>query len=163
MISGFELGEHKNIAIIGGGIGIFPLYEFAKQANEGATVNTYLGFRNKDLIILENEFSKVSTSLLMATDDGTYGKKGYAIDYLKEDLSTKKIDAIYACGPLPMLKQVKELAIQNDIFCQISLEERMSCAIGACLGCSVQLAGEEIKYARVCKDGPVFNAKSVII
>lgn len=93
----FDSKDYKNIAIIGGGIGIFPLYELAKQTFKKANINTYLGFRNKEFIVLEDEFKKVSKNLLITTDDGTYGMSGYAINYLEKDLENKKIDAIFAC------------------------------------------------------------------
>lgn len=82
---------------------------------------------------------------------------------MEKDLEEKNIDAIYACGPLPMLKAVKKLAEDKNIFCQISLEQRMACGVGACMGCSVKLATEEVHYARVCKDGPVFDSEAVEI
>ena len=163
--SAFDIKEHKNVAIIGGGIGIFPLYELAKQSMKNANTYIYLGFRNSDFVILEEEFKKVSTNLTITTDDGTYGEKGYAIDFLESDIDTKNIDSIFACGPLPMLKRVKEIAEKKNIYCQISLEERMACAIGACMGCSVKLAtaDDSVQYARVCKDGPVFESNKVEI
>lgn len=159
----FEIKDYKNVAIIGGGIGIFPLYELSKQANAKANTNIYLGFRNKDFVVLEEAFKNVSTNLIITTDDGTYGENGFAINYLEKDLEQKNIDAIYACGPLPMLKAVKKLAEEKNIFCQISLEQRMACGVGACMGCSVKLATEEVNYARVCKDGPVFDCNAVEI
>lgn len=159
----FEIKDYKNIAIIGGGIGIFPLYELTKEAKLCANTNVYLGFRNKDFVVLEDEFKKVSTNLTITTDDGSYGNSGFAINYLEKDLEEKNIDAIYACGPLPMLKAVKKLAEDKKIFCQISLEQRMACGVGACMGCSVRLATEEVHYARVCKDGPVFDSEAVEI
>lgn len=128
----------QNLAIIGGGIGIFPLHELAKNAKkDGKNVNTYLGFRNKDLVTLEKEFEEVSTNLCLATDDGSYGKNGFAINFLKEDIENGKIDSIYACGPLPMLRAVKNLAVEKNIPCQVSLEERMGCRSGSlCWLCS---------------------------
>lgn len=163
----FEFQNFNNIAIIGGGIGVFPLYELAKSAkNAGKEVNTYLGFRNKDLVVLEEEFNRVSSSLIIATDDGSYANKGFAIDFLNDDIKNKKIDCIYACGPLPMLKAVQKLSIQKNIACQISLEERMGCGIGVCLGCAVKTArssNENPKYIHVCKNGPVFDANEVEI
>ena len=163
--AGFTTSKFKNIAIVGGGIGIFPLYGLAKESIKTGQVTTYLGFRDKSLVILENEFKKVSNSLVITTDNGTYGQKGCGIDCLLKDLASKKFDAVFACGPLPMLRAVKKAAKDNNIYCEVSLEERMGCAIGACMGCSVQLETDsgEVKYARVCKDGPVFNANSVII
>ena len=161
----FDVKECKNIAIIGGGIGIFPLHELAKEVNGKVNTYTYLGFRNKDLVVLEDEFKNVSTKLTLTTDDGSYGESGFAINYLKDDLQKLNIDGIFACGPLPMLQRVKELAESQNIYCQISLEQRMACGIGACMGCSVKLSTEDntVKYARVCKDGPVFESKTVEI
>ncbi len=163
----FKLEGRKNIAILGGGIGIFPLYELAKQAKQNRIqVNTYLGFRNKEYVVLENEFQNVSDKLTITTDDGTYKQKGFAIDFLKQDIENNKIDCIYACGPLPMLRAVRELAIQKNLDCQISLEERMGCGIGLCLGCAVKKAEspeDAPEYYHVCKGGPVFQAKDVEI
>lgn len=163
----FKYSSYENLAIIGGGIGVFPLYELAKNAkNENKNVNTYLGFRNKDLVVLENEFTQVSSQLTITTDDGSYSQKGFAIDFLKKDIETGKIDSIYACGPLPMLRAVRELALEKNIPCQISLEERMACGLGVCLGCAVKTAKsskEAPEYWHVCKAGPVFQAKDVEI
>jgi len=160
----FKFEGKKNIAIIGGGIGTFPLYELAKVAKKDAKINMYLGFRSKDFIVLEEEFKKVSDKFVLTTDDGSYGEKGFAINFLKEDIEKEKIDNIYACGPLPMLKAVQALAKETKIPCQISLEERMGCGIGVCLGCAVKVnAGEEIIYTHVCKAGPVFDSNVVEI
>ena len=163
----FKYSSYENLAIIGGGIGVFPLYELAKSAkNENKNVNTYLGFRNKDLVVLENEFKQVSNQLTITTDDGSYSQKGFAIDFLKKDIEAGKIDSIYACGPLPMLRAVRELALEKNIPCQISLEERMACGLGVCLGCAVKTAKsskEAPEYWHVCKAGPVFQAKDVEI
>ena len=163
----FKYSSYENLAVIGGGIGVFPLYELAKNAkNENKNVNTYLGFRNKDLVVLEDEFKQVSTQLTITTDDGSYSQKGFAIDFLKKDIEAGKIDSIYACGPLPMLRAVRELALEKNIPCQISLEERMACGLGVCLGCAVKTAKsskEAPEYWHVCKAGPVFQAKDVEI
>ena len=120
----FTIKEYERVAIIGGGIGIFPLYEAAKRLQGKAKINTYLGFRNKEYVTNEEEFKKVSDKLIITTDDGSYGEKGFAIDYLKKDT---KPDIIMACGPLAMLKAVKKYAEEENIPCQISLEERMGC------------------------------------
>ena len=160
----FEFEGYKNIAIIGGGIGIFPLHELSKRAEDaGVNSKIYIGFRNKDLVILEDEFKNACKELIFATDDGSYGKKGFAIDFLKEDLKKNKPDCLYACGPLPMLKAVKTLAEEEKIPCQISLEERMACGIGVCLGCAVKEAKKENNYKHICKNGPVFDATKVEI
>lgn len=163
----FKYENYENIAIIGGGIGVFPLYELAKCAKkDGKNVTTYLGFRSENFVVLEDEFKKVSSELILTTDDGSYAKEGFAINYLKKDIEAGKIDAIFACGPLPMLKAVQKLAIEKDIPCQISLEEKMACGLGVCLGCAVKTAKspkEAPEYWHVCKAGPVFNAKDVEI
>lgn len=163
----FKYDEYQKIAVIGGGIGVFPLYELAKCAKaDKKEVTTYLGFRSKDYVVLEKEFQEVSNRLVLTTDDGSYAKQGFAIDYLREDLEAGKIDVIYACGPLPMLKAVQKLAIEKNIPCQISLEEKMACGLGVCLGCAVKTAKSPTnapEYWHVCKAGPVFNARDVEI
>lgn len=163
----FKYGEYNNLAIIGGGIGVFPLYELAKCAKkENKKVNTYLGFRNKEAVLLEDEFNDVSDTLVLATDDGSYAKEGFVINYLEKDIEQGKIDSIYACGPLPMLKAVQKLAMEKNVPCQISLEERMACGLGVCLGCAIKKTNsnaENPEYLHVCKAGPVFNASDVEI
>lgn len=163
--NGFDIKEYKNIAIIGGGIGIFPLYELTKMSIRQANTYVYLGFRSQEFVILEEEFRKISTKLTITTDNGTYGKKGFGIDYLMSDIDYLNIDAIFACGPLLMLQKIKYVAESKNINCQLSLEQRMACGIGACMGCSVKLNTDDgsIQYARVCKDGPVFESNKIDI
>lgn len=158
----FKLKDYKKIAIIGGGIGIFPLYELAKKAKTKGEVTTYLGFKSKEFVLLEDEFANVSDKLIITTDDGSYKENGFAINYLKDDCENEKPDCIYACGPLPMIKSVRDFAIQNNIPAQISLEERMGCGIGICLGCAVKDKNSE-GFKHVCKDGPVFDVNDVEI
>ena len=159
----FSVEHYKNVAIIGGGIGTYPLYELAKELKENSNVTMYMGFRNKDLVTLEDEFEEVSNKLVLTTDDGSYGEKGYSIDFLKEDCKNEKPDMIFACGPLPMLKAVQEFANKENIPCEMSLEERMGCGIAACVGCAVKTIrdGKE-SYEYVCKQGPVFDSKVVV-
>lgn len=156
----FDLKGYKNVAVIGGGIGIFPLYELVKSAPSDVTVTTYLGFRNKELVTLENEFKEASSYFVLTTDDGSYGESGYAINYLKDDMKTKNYDAIYACGPMPMLKSVKQLSEETEIPAYLSLEKLMGCGVGACLGCNVMNV-KKGSYDKVCKDGPVFLAEDI--
>lgn len=163
----FKFEGNKKIAIIGGGIGVFPLQELAKQAKKiNIEVDTYLGFRNKEYVVLEKEFEKVSDKLVITTDDGSYGEKGFAINFLEKELNSKNYDCIYGCGPLPMLKAIQKLSVDKNIECQISLEEKMACGLGVCLGCAVKTAKsskENPEYWHVCKGGPVFNARDVEI
>lgn len=161
----FNFDKYSNIAIIGGGIGIFPLYELSKEAiAQEKRVSAYLGFRNKELVMLKEEFSNVTSKLKICTDDGSYGEKGFAIDLLAKDIEQEKYECIYACGPTPMLRAVKKYADENNINCQVSLEEKMGCGLGVCLGCAVKTAKsskEAPEYFHVCKGGPVFNSKDV--
>lgn len=162
----FEIKDYNKVAIIGGGIGTYPLYELAKELKDKSDVTMYMGFRNKELVTLEKEFEEVCNRLVLTTDDGSYKEKGFAINYLKEDIKKERPDIIFACGPLPMLKAVRDLSIAENIQCQISLEERMGCGIGACLGCAVKTAKspkDAPEYIHVCKAGPVFNANEVEI
>ena len=160
----FEVEGKENVMIIGGGIGIFPLYELTKQLKNKSNTRVYLGVRNENYVVLEKEFQEIANSVIVTTDDGSYGNKGFAIEYMKKDILKNKPDIIYACGPLAMLKIIQELSITENIPCQISLEERMGCGIGACLGCAVKIIdGHDTKYGHVCKDGPVFWANQVEI
>lgn len=158
----FNIEAYKKVVVLGGGIGIFPLYELEKELKSDIT--TYLGFRNKEYVILEDEFKSVSNKVIITTDDGSYANSGFAIDYLKKDCLKEKPDIIFACGPLAMLRAIKKFAEENNILCQISVEEKMGCGIGACLGCAVKLIqdGNE-KFGHVCKQGPVFWANEVEI
>ena len=157
--------DYKSVAIIGGGIGIYPLFELTKELKGNAGLNVYLGFRTKDLVTCEKEFEAIGLNkLVVTTDDVSYKEKGFAIDFMKQDIKEHMVDKIFACGPLPLLKAVKQYAEENNIPCEISLEEKMACGIGACLGCAVKVvSGKEERFGHVCKEGPVFNSKDVEI
>lgn len=147
----FKTENAGKAVLIGGGIGVFPLLLLAKKLDNPTAV---LGFRTKDLVVMEEEFKAVCDEVKIATDDGSYGFHG-----LVTQLVEGKVDTIYACGPKPMLKAVKALAAELGAACQISLEERMGCGIGACAVCVCKTKGG--KYSRVCKDGPVYDAEGV--
>ncbi len=162
--NGFSVDkEYKNPVVIGGGIGIYPLLETAKRSG----ANAILGFRNKDFVTLEDDFNKVCKNVYITTDDGSFARKGLVTDVLKEVIKEKEVDAIFACGPMPMLRAIKEIAKENNIFLEVSLEERMGCGIGACLCCATPVKDSELEegytYAHVCSHGPVFNADEVIL
>lgn len=163
----FSIEKYRKVAIIGGGIGTYPLYELSKELKQTSDeVTMYMGFRNKDLVTLEKEFEGVTDRVVITTDDGSYKQKGFALDVLKQDCEKEKPDMIFACGPLPMLKAVQTFANENNIRCEMSLEERMGCGIYACVGCNVRIVTEnpdEVKYKYVCTNGPVFNSKEVIL
>ncbi|MGN0488637.1 MAG: dihydroorotate dehydrogenase electron transfer subunit [Ruminococcus sp.] len=156
--NGFKVEKGKRYCFIGGGIGVPPMLYAAKQAEKPLVIT---GFRNKDLVILQDDFKKIGADLVLATDDGSAGVHGFVTDVLKEHL--EEIDEVCACGPIPMLKAIAEVC-KGKVPCQISLEERMGCGIGACLvcACKTKLNGEE-GYTHVCKDGPVYNAEEVVL
>ncbi len=155
--------EYKRIAVVGGGIGIFPLLYLLKSMKHAKKM-AFLGFRSKEHIVLADEFRSSSNRLLISTDDGSEGHKGVITSLLDRELSTGKVDIIYTCGPLPMLKETIRTADRHGIKCQVSLEQRMGCGIGACLVCACKTKhGDEWQYSHVCKDGPVFWSNDVIL
>ena len=156
---GFDIKEDKKYCFIGGGIGVPPML-YASKMKEKPVVIT--GFRNKDLVILQSDFRKDNCELYLTTDDGTAGEKAFVTDVLKRKLSD--IDEVCACGPTPMLKAIAEICNDAGVPCQISLEARMGCGIGACLvcACAVRKNDGTEDYVHVCKDGPVFDSKEVI-
>lgn len=159
---GFKIDDtSKKVAIVGGGIGVPPLLELASKYKEKATV--ILGFRTASAAILAGDFVKKGCSVRLATEDGSLGYKGFVTGPLNDLLSREKVDIIFACGPTPMLKAVAEIAQRENIDCQVSLEQRMACGIGACLTCACSVKGKnkEDRFAHVCKEGPVFDAKEV--
>lgn len=162
---GFDLaalGERP--VMIGGGIGVPPMLYAMKAAKAaGAQPAAILGFRTKAAVILEPNFAAAGITHI-CTDDGSYGAQGFVSDELR--MHPDAFTGICACGPKPMLKALAALAEQAGIPCQVSMEERMGCGIGACLVCACELKlrdGQEgVRYGHVCKDGPVFDAKEVV-
>lgn len=146
--------------VVGGGLGVPPLLQLAKGMQSPVAL---LGFRSAGAAILTEDFECAGAEVDIATDDGSLGRKGLVTELLRERMKAGQCDYIAACGPLPMLSGVSALAQEAGIPCQISLEERMGCGMGACLVCvcKVQKAGGE-GYARVCADGPVFWAQEVV-
>ena len=159
--NGFTQREGQAI-LIGGGIGIPPMLQLSKSLSEqGAEVQVVLGYRDNDLF-LQSEFEKYG-SVSVSTEDGSAGTKGNVIDAIQAERLTA--DAVYACGPIPMLRGVKAYAAEHHIPAQISMEERMACGIGACLACVCQSKDVDghsnVHNKRVCKDGPVFDAEEI--
>ena len=156
--NGFPL-KSKKAFLIGGGIGIPPILELAKQLD--CEKQIVLGYRNSDMFLLD-EFKKYG-SVYIATEDGSYGSKGNVLDAIREN--DLEADIIYACGPTPMLRALKEYAAEKQMECWISMEEKMACGIGACLACVCKSkevdAHTNVHNKRVCKEGPVFRAEEV--
>ncbi len=159
----FFIPEGKcKIAVVGGGIGIFPLL-FLLQELRIAQKSVFLGFRSAENAVLLEEFQKESDSMYVSTDDGSLGSKGLVTEILERKLKKEKYDIIYSCGPVAMMKRVAELAQEIEIKCQVSLEERMGCGIGACLVCACKTRNDGgWQYSHVCCDGPVFWSSEVI-
>ena len=155
--NGFTI-EGTKALLIGGGIGIPPMLELAKQLN--CDMQIVLGYR--DITFLEDEFKDYGT-VYIATEDGRKGTKGNVIDAIRKN--NLDADIVFACGPTPMLRGVKIYAMEHGMKAQLSMEERMACGIGACLGCVCNSKETDhhtnVKNKRVCKDGPVFYADEV--
>lgn len=155
--NGFSIQKDKRYCLIGGGIGVPPMLYTAKQCENPLIIT---GFRNRSLVILQDDL-KAQGETLLCTDDGSAGAKGFVTDLLRARIN--EIDEVCACGPTPMLKAVAAVCGEFGKPCQVSLEERMGCGVGACLVCAVKVRknGEEIMQ-HVCKNGPVFNAEEVV-
>ena len=165
-----SLPEGDNVTteiLVAGGMGVAPLVFLAERLVTSYKLQVtskpliLLGAITKTGILCEKEFKKIGCNVKIATDDGSSGFKGRVTDLLKQRLSTidYRLSTIYACGPHPMLKAIAVISQEYKIPAQVSLEEHMACGIGACLGCVVETFGG---LKRVCKEGPVFNAKDII-
>jgi len=150
----------KTIACIGGGVGTAELYPITKALKEaGNTIYTIVGARSKELVILEKEMQQVSDTLYITTDDGSYKRKGFVTDQLKELLDTNLgINLVYAIGPLPMMKAVSNLTRPYNVRTVVSLNAVMVDGTGMCGGCRVSVNGQ-MKFA--CVDGPEFEGHEV--
>lgn len=138
--------------LLGGGVGVPPLYMLAKKLTEqGKDVSVVLGFNTKDEVFYEQEFKDLGCNVTVTTVDGSYGVKGFVTDAYPSDYTY-----FYTCGPEPMLKAIYKTALTSG---QMSFEERMGCGFGACMGCSCKtIAG----YKRICKDGPVMKKEEIL-
>ena len=156
--NGFVLKEGKNV-LIGGGIGIPPMLALAKALKKDVTV--VLGYRDSNLFLKE-EFEPYA-KVVIATDDGSVGTKGNVVDAIRENQI--EADMMFACGPKPMLRALKNYALEKGIPCWISMEEKMACGVGACLACVCQSkdvdSHSHVHNKRICKDGPVFLSTEV--
>ena len=189
--NGFTVEPGKKAFLIGGGIGVPPMLQLANDINSGVVqttgavdtntqekgqteekqinghgkkicdMNIIMGYRDENTFLLD-EFKEQADSFV-ATEDGSVGTNGNVIDAIKEN--GLEADVIYACGPMPMLRALKAYAMEHDMECYVSMEERMACGIGACLACVCKTkdkdAHSNVNNKRICKEGPVFNAKEV--
>ncbi|TFE03554.1 dihydroorotate dehydrogenase electron transfer subunit [Jeotgalibacillus sp. R-1-5s-1] len=160
--SGYQVNEDvkgKSMLLIGGGIGVPPLYELSKQLVEkGASVTHVLGFESARVVFYEKEFSELGQTLI-ATADGSHGCKGFVTNVIEQQ-GLIHADAFYACGPVPMLAAVEEQLAHIPGF--VSMEQRMGCGVGACLACVCEVKDPDVPYKKVCTDGPVFRKGELI-
>lgn len=160
--NGFYLKQNeKKIALVGGGVGIFPMISVIGEYAAEKEISAYIGFRNKGAVCGLEELKRAK-KLTAVTDDGSFGEKMNAVQAFAADLQAgERPDVVLSCGPLPMLRALKTALEGRDIPCYVSLEERMGCGIGACLVCVCEKTNGE--HARVCKDGPVFEIGEVVL
>ncbi len=157
-----EIKPETKALLVGGGIGIPPMLELAKELSCDVTI--VAGYRNADGMFLKRELSEAGR-LVVSTDDGSSGTKGTVVDAIKQNRIS--CDIIFACGPAPMLRGIKSYSQEAGVSAYVSMEERMACGIGACLGCVCGSTDTDdhskVRNKRVCADGPVFNAAEVEI
>lgn len=163
--NGFTVSNMKEAVLVGGGIGVPPLVELAKQLKAAGTekVKVFIGFRSQPFLL--DEFKTAADEVYVATEDGSYGHQGYVTELIDE--KTEEISTIFSCGPKPMLQSIQRYGKTHNIPTQLSTEERMACGIGACLVCVCKTKAEEkeegYEYKRVCIEGPVFDGNDLIL
>ena len=156
--NGFRVKQDGRYLLVGGGIGVPPMLGCARSTCGRSTA--VLGFRSQSKSILLNSFQNDCAKVLIATDDGSMGYHGFVDALVRQELEQDRAyDGVLACGPKPMLRSVARVAEEFGIACQVSMEERMGCGVGACLVCACDMADGTRKH--VCKDGPVFDAGEV--
>ena len=168
--NGFDLQSVKeNIVIIAGGIGIAPLSmltENLRRTHPSSTMIVYKGFQSASAVVGLDKMRKLCRNISVCTDDGTLGEKGFVTQIFQKDIKQYPPErtSIYACGPGAMLKSLAKILNKSKFSVQVSLEERMACGVGACLGCAVTVKDKNgaLAYRRVCADGPVFNLRDII-
>ena len=152
--NGFSTQNGK-ILLVGGGMGLAPLLFAAQKFNSDVIIG---GKNAHEVIFWQNEFKNYAENIFVTTDDGSLGKKGFPTDFLPEIVAANNFSAIYTCGIEILMQNVAKIAANNHIYCEVSLEKRMACGLGACLSCSIDTA---LGRKKVCKDGAIFDAKSV--
>jgi dihydroorotate dehydrogenase electron transfer subunit len=158
----------ERVMLVAGGMGIAPLWflltSLVEKIDKGKLM-FFLGAKTKKELVYREKLEGLGTDSILATDDGSHGAKGLVTDVFLKELKKRKNESrklmVYSCGPQEMLKKMSEISKEHDLSCQISLEGSMACGVGACWGCAVKL--ENGGYKRVCVDGPVFDAREVVL
>jgi len=160
--NGFKLPDGGRTLLVGGGLGAAPLLFAAHELMDSC--DAIIGFRGSGQIILLDEFERLCGGAVLTTDDGSAGLRGTVSEPLEEALSRGGYSAVLACGPRPMLMAAARICESFGVLCQVSLEERMACGMGACLVCACRTKGAdgEETMSRVCRDGPVFDSREVV-
>jgi dihydroorotate dehydrogenase electron transfer subunit len=159
--NGFNLyGDYKNAVIVAGGLGSAPFPLVTRKIKSDKNILSFIGGRTKEDVI-----TYAMENYQIATDDGSLGFKGNVIELLESNLDkiTKASVKVFGCGPNVMLRALKEFCIKQNLDCEISTESAMACGFGICQGCPVESTKDKSKYQLICKDGPVFNVKDVVI
>lgn len=159
--NGFDMNPaYRRVAVVGGGIGIFPLL-FLLRESPAEEKTAFLGCTTAGNMVLTDEFAACSC-LCLTTNDGSLGEKGLVTSQLAQDIN--RFDCVYACGPRPMLRATAEIAEKAGVPCQLSMEERMGCGVGACLVCACKTRDDKgvEDYKHVCSDGPVFDSRRIV-
>lgn len=164
---GFDLdGEGEEKILVGGGVGLAPLYLLAKELVKSHRVRLFAGGKSKEDVLCITEFERLGVETYVATDDGTLGDRGLVTQVMLKHLAAGGVPKrLYACGPMPMLRAVAGIAEEMQVPCQVSLEAFMACGMGACLGCvvkGVHHTAENPDFRCVCKNGPVFDAADLL-
>ena len=151
--------DYEHPLIVGGGMGLSPLLYYAAAMQKKGDV--LIGGRSEEEVFWKDLFDELCGEVFISTDDGSLGFKGFTTEYLPKILEDHKYDAIIVCGPDVMMRGIARIAREHGIPCEVSLEKRMACGLGACLSCSIDTT--EGKRKKVCKDGPVFPAEEVFL
>jgi len=169
---GFDIfPEMKKIVLLAGGIGVVPLSFLASHyrklpINDRLRIIAYLGAKSADHIVGMDRLQETCTDVKISTDDGSSGYHGFVTELLADDMESylHGDSVIYACGPPAMMKRLAKLLGDRPISCQVSVEERMACGVGACLGCAIHVkaVGDKTRYRRACQDGPIFDIREII-
>jgi dihydroorotate dehydrogenase electron transfer subunit len=157
------LPSSADCILIGGGVGIVSLHLLA-EALKCKTLSVFIGGKTQNDILGVEDFRKLNSNVLMATEDGSLGVRGTVVDlFISQTNRFKRNEKhyIYACGPVPMLRALAGTVRSTKFICQVSLEARMGCGFGACWGCVVKTKHPQIPYQRVCQEGPVFRIEDV--
>ena len=160
--SSFDLGDPaRDKILVGGGIGVVPLFKLAEELVAGSRVRLLMGGRTREDILAVTEFERLGVETYVSTDDGSLGDEGFVTEVLKRKLDKYPGAEVFACGPMPMLEAVAEICRDRNTQLQVSLEALMACGVGACLGCVVKGKGHsdtEPRYLCSCKEGPIFDS-----